>query len=620
MKRAILALLIVLSLTITLVPPVFAETFINMVVEDDFEDITGTLDGQKGWVVTYDKAADPKYRSDYYITNDYYGNNKCIEYRGMEPRAVISKSFRALSGTVGIEMSIMPMSMAATLNLYAGASNITIQFDTKGNIKYYDQSEIVDFSKPQKYKTYEWYNIKIIIHTNKGIGTKADYYINDVLVGENANVRKDTASINQIQIIGGSANLSYYFDDIKAYTIEEIEVEEPEPVKEDLYDKALFPSDVRGTEFERSYAILSTLGIMSGYEDKTFRPQSSVTRGEFCAVMERMLGGAEYKEPEFDDVPKSHWAYESIGKALGMGLISGYGDGSFGPDDSVTYEQVFKILGAALGYEKEAEAMGGYPKGWNEVVRRLSITEFEVADKSAPAIRGNIAGFIANALIAPQKDGKTFISALDKDKMAEKLYDTDEFAAASYSARIFMIGDSTIARYLPAEYPKSGWGDALAAYFGEDVMISNLSKEGDRVSKFAGNMPDFFDNIKSGDYVFISFGYDEAKLNPYPAADYKSNIQKIAAAAYSAGATPVIVTPVSSDTDVSEYRKALKIIALNTGALIIDLTGRTQDMKLSSAGALSPEDASAIAAMIKETFAEARYPFNKFFLNYMVME
>lgn len=349
---------------------------------------------------------------------------------------------------------------------------------------------------------------------------------------------------------------------------------------------------------------------MSGYEDQTFRPENNVTRGEFCAVMVRMLGGSAYKEPEFNDVSKNHWAYESIGKALGMGLISGYGNGNFGPDDKVTYEQVFKILGAALGYENEAAAMGGYPNGWIEVAKRLSITEFEVADKSSPAIRGNIAKFIANALVAPQKNGKTIISSLDKDGLATKLYDTKEFTDEDYSARVFVVGDSTAAKYLPGQYPKTGWGDVFSTFLSEDVMTLNLAKEGESAASFAGDMETFLDKVKSGDYILISFGFDEARTNPVPTTGYKNSIKNIITKTREKGATPIIICPVNSDMDINEYQKELKIIALSTGASIVDLAGKAQ---ISSGGSLTPEEAEHVATVVKESLEELKLPLSKFF-------
>jgi hypothetical protein len=59
----------------------------------------------------------------------------------------------------------------------------------------------------------------------------------------------------------------------------------------------------------------------------------------------------------FSDVrlkPTTHWSKEAIYKMSGIGLINGFTDGTFGPTDSVTYEQAITLVIKALGKENEA--------------------------------------------------------------------------------------------------------------------------------------------------------------------------------------------------------------------------------------------------------------------------
>ena len=100
---------------------------------------------------------------------------------------------------------------------------------------------------------------------------------------------------------------------------------------------------------------LSSLEILNGYEDGTFKPEGDITRAEFCAVVCRALGlegsanGAK-GATQFTDVAADHWASGYINLAAGQKIVNGYGDGKFGPEDNVTYEQAVKMLVVALGF------------------------------------------------------------------------------------------------------------------------------------------------------------------------------------------------------------------------------------------------------------------------------
>ncbi|MCK9478614.1 MAG: S-layer homology domain-containing protein [Firmicutes bacterium] len=144
------------------------------------------------------------------------------------------------------------------------------------------------------------------------------------------------------------------------------------------------PTDIG--EFAESTKVVSemlTLGIIQGYEDNTFRPNNMITRAEFCTLITRVLGVDETSLDglggSFDDVPATHWASGSIAFANNLGIVNGYGDGTFGPDDFVTYEQAVKICVSAIGYSFVAEEKGGYPSGYlvvaaeNQMLKGMSI-------------------------------------------------------------------------------------------------------------------------------------------------------------------------------------------------------------------------------------------------------
>ncbi|MBR4966599.1 MAG: S-layer homology domain-containing protein [Bacteroidaceae bacterium] len=151
---------------------------------------------------------------------------------------------------------------------------------------------------------------------------------------------------------------------------------------------------------------LNKLGIITGYEDGTFKPEDGVTRAEMAALIARIQGYGETAKGAantgFTDVPSSHWASGYIANAAGMGIINGYGDGTFGPEDPVLYEQAVKMVMATLGYTPYAEKNGGYPTGYLAAAQRYSVS-LAVANAAVgqPANRGTVAQLLENALDTP---------------------------------------------------------------------------------------------------------------------------------------------------------------------------------------------------------------------------
>lgn len=154
------------------------------------------------------------------------------------------------------------------------------------------------------------------------------------------------------------------------------------------------------TLYKDAIITLTKLGVINGYEDGTFRPDNTITRAEFTAIITRTLGAEDVKvEPtEFTDIA-DHWARYNIKTAYDRGIIAGMGDGTFQPDKSVTYEQALKMVVCTLGYGTSAEASGGWPTGYLQQADALKLTKTISGVKSTePASRGVIAQIVYNAL------------------------------------------------------------------------------------------------------------------------------------------------------------------------------------------------------------------------------
>lgn len=106
--------------------------------------------------------------------------------------------------------------------------------------------------------------------------------------------------------------------------------------------------------------ILTDKGVIVGYPDGTFKPDDNVTRAEFASMAIKALGQEHTKVAQpvtFTDITPEYWAYDSIQKALYFDLISSEKDGSlFRPDDSVSRAEATTVAVNALTTEQISEA------------------------------------------------------------------------------------------------------------------------------------------------------------------------------------------------------------------------------------------------------------------------
>ncbi|MBD2038603.1 WG repeat-containing protein [Leptolyngbya sp. FACHB-321] len=94
---------------------------------------------------------------------------------------------------------------------------------------------------------------------------------------------------------------------------------------------------------------LATQKRVSGYPDGTFRPQATVTRTEFAVLMLNSFGNVEptRRAPVFRDVPSNFWGYQAIRNAYAREFFSGYPDGTFRPAEAIPRVQAIAILANA---------------------------------------------------------------------------------------------------------------------------------------------------------------------------------------------------------------------------------------------------------------------------------
>jgi S-layer family protein len=194
--------------------------------------------------------------------------------------------------------------------------------------------------------------------------------------------------------------------------------------------------DVADTDYSKAVDTLTALGVVTGYEDGTYRPDKTITRAEMAKLMVVTLGYGDLvagSKSNFTDT-QGHWADPYVALAAGKGMVVGTGNGKFDPDRTVTYDEVYTMLVRGLGYTDTCNELKGmtWPTNFKVKAAELGITK-DVEMTTTGADRGGVAQAIFNALeatlVTVDTDGNV-TNILDRSKngveLLSRIADLDE--------------------------------------------------------------------------------------------------------------------------------------------------------------------------------------------------
>lgn len=267
---------------------------------------------------------------------------------------------------------------------------------------------------------------------------------------------------------------------------------------------------------KEAVSTLVELGVIAGKDDGTYDPEGIVTRGEMAKMICVVLNGG--KDPSLGDVTKysytdtvGHWAAPYIEYCAIRGIVAGKGDGTFGPNETVTGSQAAKMLLVAAGYQSAIEGFTG--------------ASWEVNTN----VRANAVGLYDGLDINPSQ-------GLTRDSAAQMVYNILDVEQVTYKYTLVANGDGTF------------------------TSVTEIDKSADNKTV----LEDKFGAVKVEGVVVAN---EVADLN----SSKKNDNKVLVGSALDAGKTKIVITNGGADEDQNEYT-GTQTFKVSTG---LDQLGRT---------------------------------------------
>ena len=373
-------------------------------------------------------------------------------------------------------------------------------------------------------------------------------------------------------------------------------------------------SDVSSSEdYYTSSVRLADLGIISGYGDGTFRPDNTITRAEFTKIVVCMMDKEKEAKSStnltgFFDVDIASWHTHYIRYAVSRDILSGYADGSFRPDNTISLSEAVTILLRTLGYTED-EVGYYWPDNYILAAGSLGLTNGLDLAPSDPLTRKAAAVLVDRALFAKPSgslaSANTYIETTGYTVFEDSLILDNDQTSDSVTVLSGNLKQNTASAYLSKTQFSVESGDiynyAVIDKNGYLVTVREYTS-GEKLCSVSGALNKFTDNTieyttvdgRKGAYnaddSFIIY-YGSERLTPQQAKSRISNgtditfygnsygLWNIAVVGSSDRLTPIMATRNYTDSD--EY---LGTTPINTANLTVYRNGEASRLSEVKAG------------------------------------
>lgn len=176
--------------------------------------------------------------------------------------------------------------------------------------------------------------------------------------------------------------------------------QDPEPVESASPFTDLSPSEY----YYNAVIDLSDRGVIGGFPDGSFKPNQTVTRAQLAVMLvnANKLSTFASAGSTFTDVSQSYWAYPFISTAANAGYLGGYPDGSFQPEKEVSYNEALTMVVASLGY-KMSDLQGTYPTCFTDKAKEIGVMNTCSKTGTGLVTRAEISCFLSDSFSSPRR-------------------------------------------------------------------------------------------------------------------------------------------------------------------------------------------------------------------------
>ncbi|MEL3960185.1 S-layer homology domain-containing protein [Lysinibacillus endophyticus] len=402
--------------------------------------------------------------------------------------------------------------------------------------------------------------------------------------------------------------------------------------------------------FYKEIMNLAERGIIKGYQDGTFRPGVNVTRGQAAKIIAGVLGldTVNVSNPGFKDVPKTNEYYGAIAALAKAGIINGYGDGTFKPNEPVKRNHMAKIiagafkLNATTGYTTPLKDIRGEYEGYITALYEYGVTTGKTKtsfDGLSNVSRGQLAAFVVRAENIVVEKEESVDLTITEISSTVKTTDNTTYTVASHLKGLLneqnnaalqnaklkaVVKDNEIIRIDSIELNSDGSQGSLVTFDGQNstftgnltvnadyVQVKNLTVNGNVIltgkvgNEFSANTINITGEliIKEAEQValaslkpIVANTTNGPSINLQNTSVSRVNVQRDNTEIVSDTKLPEIVvsskvTMIQLDADVSKFIVIVEVSITVTG------TGDIDELAIEKAKAIALEIAGEIAKL-----------------------
>lgn len=373
-------------------------------------------------------------------------------------------------------------------------------------------------------------------------------------------------------------------------------------------------SDVpKNEDYYASSTRLADLGIISGYEDGTFRPDNTITRAEFTKIVVCMMDKEKEAKSStnltgFFDVDIASWHTHYIRYAVNQDILSGYADGSFRPNNTISVCEAVTILLRTLGYTEE-EVGYYWPDNYVLAAGSLGLTDGIGLAPQDALTRKAAAVLVDRALFAKPSaslsSANTYIGTTGYTVLEDSLILDNDRSSDSITVLSGNLKQNTASAYLSkTQFPIASGDVYNYAVIDKNGYLMTVREytSGEKLCSVSGTLNKFTDNnieyttldglkgsYNADDGFVIYYGSD--RLTPQQAKTRISNGTDITFYGNSYGLWNIAVvgssdrlTPVMASKNYTDSDEYLGTIPINPKNLTVYRNGEASRLSEIKAG------------------------------------